>query len=461
MDDVKPESQREEKEASKVPMTSEELQECIKLSERELLNLIRPEEYLSEDEVFEYYHDQAVEFFGHDADYAFEKYLKNHNWSAMAETLWELYCSYFGLGKMQQLKDDPSRRTRVKEYHKQYLKSANRLLSHFFDSSFRMLDEEPREKACIALRSLYRRMERYRADEVATSQGTSELIQMYDSFLTHINIELSFQQKRTEEAPLLPVSKILPDILEEKKQPILDRVALQEKGILNFEEAALYVDLKKSYLYKLTSTGELKYFKQGKFNRFYRTELDAWLKKKTRDISSRTEIDSEAATYVVLHKGDVKPKETIYSKERNIQKEPVKLPTKKQEVKKVITPIKWKESEALLKGVAAGLHKKGFVSDEQSFVNQFHVIEVAGGQKECNATEWTGDKTALTYLFSELQKLGAVFQKIKIWETVALHFTAEGKPINNLKQAKYGYSGGKPKAAPMIDEILAIFSVSK
>ena len=420
-----------------------------------------PADILKGDDLYRYHIDNAQEMFGHESMLAFQKFEKDHNWIALAEALWELFSGYIGLGSPKQPNGASSRSPYADLVYNNMKKNGKSLLSFFFDNSFRMLDEQPKEKACEALKGLRRRVESDRDVEFATSQGTSEAIEMYKFFLDNIKRELSHQQDRTDEAPKSVLPEAQTVIVEEKIQQEKYRDSLQHKEEFNHAQAAVYLELSEKYLYRLTYNHKIEYSKQGKKNKYKKSELDVWLKENRRDIRSRAGIDSLAATYVALHKGVVNSKETFYRKERNIQKDPVRLPAKKQEVKKVITPIKWKESEALLKGVAAGLHKKGFVSDEQSFVNQFHVIEVAGGQKECNATEWTGDKTALTYLFSELQKLGAVFQKIKIWETVALHFTAEGKPINNLKQAKYGYSGGKPKAAPMIDEILAIFSVSK
>ena len=413
------------------------------------------EDYLTGDDLAQYYIEQNGDMYNHDANLAFEQFKKDHDWLAMAEQIWSLYTSYIGLGTYYD---------KISEYGRYYndnKKQSNRLLSYFFDRSFRILDDLPREKACSDLLNLKRRVESDRAVDVATSKGTSEAIQMYDFFLEKIDSELLFQQARAEEAPLLADVGAQPVGVDEKIQQAEYRESLQHKEEFNHAEAAVYLELTEQYLYRLTHNHIIKYFKQGKKNKYIKSVLDEWLKENRRDIRSRAEINSEAATYVALHKGSVKTKAAIYSKERNTQKEPVKLTAKKQEVKKVIPPIKWIQTEAFLQGVAAGLHKKGFISDEQSFMDQFYVIELAAGKEECHPAEWTGDKTALTYFFTELQKLGAVFQKIKIWETVGQHFTSEGKSINNLKQSKYGYSGGKPKAAHMIDEILAIIPPSK
>jgi excisionase family DNA binding protein len=58
---------------------------------------------------------------------------------------------------------------------------------------------------------------------------------------------------------------------------------LNDQGILNkevlcFQEAATYLSVSKSQLYKLTSTNRIPFYKPtGKMVYFRRTELDSWL----------------------------------------------------------------------------------------------------------------------------------------------------------------------------------------
>lgn len=51
-----------------------------------------------------------------------------------------------------------------------------------------------------------------------------------------------------------------------------------EKTFFSFEEAALYLSLAKSTLYKLTSSGKITYYKpNGKLVLFHKDDLDNWV----------------------------------------------------------------------------------------------------------------------------------------------------------------------------------------
>jgi len=67
----------------------------------------------------------------------------------------------------------------------------------------------------------------------------------------------------------------------------------QTRQPLTFGEAVLYLHISKSYLYKLTSTGEIAHFKpNGKLIYFLKSELDDWI---TRNrIASKTELEAVA-----------------------------------------------------------------------------------------------------------------------------------------------------------------------
>lgn len=237
-----------------------------------------PADVLKGDDLYRYHIDNTQEMFGQESMLAFQRYEKDHNWIALAEALWELFSSYIGLGSHQPQNGALQRSPYADWIYKNMKKQGKSLLSFFFDNSFRILDERPKEKACDALKGLSRRVESDNTVEVATSQGTSELIQMYDFFLDNISRELSFQQNRTDEAPILALPEAQPVIVEEKIQPANELELLKLKDILTLEQAALYVDLKKSYLYKLTSTGRIPCYKPtGKHIKFKRTELDKWL----------------------------------------------------------------------------------------------------------------------------------------------------------------------------------------
>ena len=51
------------------------------------------------------------------------------------------------------------------------------------------------------------------------------------------------------------------------------------KSILSFDEASEFLNLSKSYLYKLTSSGQIPHYKpQGKMLYFEKSELESWLR---------------------------------------------------------------------------------------------------------------------------------------------------------------------------------------
>ena len=79
----------------------------------------------------------------------------------------------------------------------------------------------------------------------------------------------------------------------------LDIQAQEAKNILTLEEVAEYTHLSKSYVYKLTSKGDIPYYKpNGKQLYFKRTEIDEWLLTNTN--KTNQEIEREIATKSVL-----------------------------------------------------------------------------------------------------------------------------------------------------------------
>jgi excisionase family DNA binding protein len=72
----------------------------------------------------------------------------------------------------------------------------------------------------------------------------------------------------------------------------------QQPKPLTLSEACRYIDCSKSYLYKLTSRGEIPHYKpNGKKVFFAKNELDAWLLR--NPIKTRSQINGEAATRVI------------------------------------------------------------------------------------------------------------------------------------------------------------------
>ena len=71
-----------------------------------------------------------------------------------------------------------------------------------------------------------------------------------------------------------------------------------ERGLLTTTEAAHYLGVKPSYLYKMMMRRTIPYYKPGgKLCFFAKDDLDAWLT--SIRIKSQNEIESEAARYIV------------------------------------------------------------------------------------------------------------------------------------------------------------------
>ena len=77
----------------------------------------------------------------------------------------------------------------------------------------------------------------------------------------------------------------------------------QERNLLTTAEAAKYLGLKPSYLYKLMMRRTIPYYKpNGKLCFFSKADLDTWLT--NIRVRSQAEIDSDAAQYLVNRRAD-------------------------------------------------------------------------------------------------------------------------------------------------------------
>jgi len=79
----------------------------------------------------------------------------------------------------------------------------------------------------------------------------------------------------------------------------LDRIELllsYHKEVLTFEEACHYTGISRSYLYKLTASGEIPHSKpNGKLIFFEKAKLNTWLLRKTK--KAQFEIEDDALRY--------------------------------------------------------------------------------------------------------------------------------------------------------------------
>lgn len=59
----------------------------------------------------------------------------------------------------------------------------------------------------------------------------------------------------------------------------IEALLLKEKNMMNADEAAMFLSIKKSTLYHLCSNKEISYCKQGKASFFLRSDLEEYLKR--------------------------------------------------------------------------------------------------------------------------------------------------------------------------------------
>lgn len=85
-------------------------------------------------------------------------------------------------------------------------------------------------------------------------------------------------------------------LLRNAPQPIFQTKA-DVREVLNLEQAAEYVSLSKSAIYKKTSERNIPHFKKGKKLYFKRFELDAWLT--GEKVDTNAEIEKIAQNYII------------------------------------------------------------------------------------------------------------------------------------------------------------------
>ena len=87
------------------------------------------------------------------------------------------------------------------------------------------------------------------------------------------------------------IEYLLKNVKKEEKTP----VSLPE--IFNMKQAAEYVSLSKSAIYKMTAGRTIPHFKRGAILYFKKSELDEWMTQ--HRISTMAEIEKEAADYLI------------------------------------------------------------------------------------------------------------------------------------------------------------------
>lgn len=88
--------------------------------------------------------------------------------------------------------------------------------------------------------------------------------------------------------------------LLEKIYSKISEIEIAGREVLTSKQAAKYLGVSMSNLYKLTSGNRIGYYKNAKFIYFKRSELDAWMLQ--NKVKSKDEITSDAQTYIATNK---------------------------------------------------------------------------------------------------------------------------------------------------------------
>tara|TARA_R110001606_G_scaffold260183_1_gene407921 strand:+ start:5669 stop:6058 length:390 start_codon:yes stop_codon:yes gene_type:complete len=93
-----------------------------------------------------------------------------------------------------------------------------------------------------------------------------------------------------------PKKKQMDNYLILERLDRLERLLIANKEVLTFEETCDYTGISRSYLYKLTASGNIPHSKpNGKMLFFERAKLNTWLLQNGR--KSKSEIETEALNY--------------------------------------------------------------------------------------------------------------------------------------------------------------------
>lgn len=84
------------------------------------------------------------------------------------------------------------------------------------------------------------------------------------------------------------------------KQINLNTEILPQKDVMVIDELSAYLDLSKSYIYKLTSSNSIPYYKRGKRVYFKKVDIDKWVF--SNRVKTNEEINQEAINYLLTRK---------------------------------------------------------------------------------------------------------------------------------------------------------------
>ncbi len=82
----------------------------------------------------------------------------------------------------------------------------------------------------------------------------------------------------------------------EALETALKSATIRSKEILNFEEACIFLNVSHSWLYKMTSSKSIPFYKPaGRYLYFERAELEKWIR--SSPVKTEEQLDDEALKY--------------------------------------------------------------------------------------------------------------------------------------------------------------------
>lgn len=87
--------------------------------------------------------------------------------------------------------------------------------------------------------------------------------------------------------------------MNEQRIEALENVFLCQKDIFNLDEAATYLSMSKSTLYKLTSKKEIPHYKPNRFIFFERSELDKWIR--SAAVKTEEQLNDQVNAYTMAN----------------------------------------------------------------------------------------------------------------------------------------------------------------
>lgn len=87
--------------------------------------------------------------------------------------------------------------------------------------------------------------------------------------------------------------------MNEQRIEALENIFLCQKDIFNLDEAATYLSMSKSTLYKLTSKKEIPHYKPNRFIFFERSELDKWIR--SAAVKTEDQLNDQVNAYTMAN----------------------------------------------------------------------------------------------------------------------------------------------------------------